>query len=291
MTSLHPFPGFLASEITSTPPENCLFHVIPVPYEKTVSYGGGTAAGPMAILESSQQLELFDGISIPAEYGIFTHPAVNCDGPDEAVLKRIETAVTDVLTIKKIPVILGGEHTVSVGAFRAVKRHFKNFGIIQFDAHADLRDSYHGTPLSHACVMRRAVDMNIPVFQIGVRSLSFEEHVLRQERRIGHLDADTIDMGPVPEIILPDNFPRDIYITFDVDGLDPSIMPATGTPEPGGLTWYQAFFALSAVMRNRRVIGFDVVELAPIPGIHAPNFTAARLIYNLFGMVSRQAMV
>jgi agmatinase len=289
MTSSHPYPGFLASEIAPAKPEDCLFHVIPVPYEKTVSYGSGTAAGPLAILESSQQIELFDGIDIPAEHGIYTHPPVDCSGPAEESLEKITEAVSGVLDLKKIPVVLGGEHTVSVGAFRAVKRHFKDFGVVQFDAHADLRDTYHGTPLSHACVMRRAIEMDIPIFQIGVRSLSLEEHLLRQERNIGHLDTSAIGMGMVPDMILPDDFPQHIYITFDVDGLDPSIMPATGTPEPGGLSWHQAFSALSAVMRNRCVIGFDVVELAPIPGIHAPNFTAARLIYNLFGMISRQA--
>lgn len=289
MTSPHSFPGFLASEIAPAKPEDCLFHIIPVPYEKTVSYGGGTAAGPLAILESSQQLELFDGISIPAECGIFTHPEMDCDGEDEGVLKKIEIAVANVLEMKKIPVVLGGEHTVSLGAFRAIKAQMKNFGIVQFDAHADLRDSYHGTRLSHACVMRRAFDMDIPIFQIGVRSLSWEEHVLRQEQKIGHLDAAAIGMGRIPETILPDDFSENIYITFDVDGLDPSIMPATGTPEPGGLTWHQAFAALDRVMLGRRIIGFDVVELAPIPGMNAPDFTAARLIYNLFGMISRQA--
>jgi len=282
------FPGFLASEIPPAKPEECLFHVIPVPYEKTVSYGAGTAAGPLAILESSQQLELFDGISVPAEYGIYTHPSVNCDDSDEKTLEKIAKTVSIVLNLKKIPVILGGEHTVSVGAFRAIKAHFNDFGIVQFDAHADLRDTYHGTSLSHACVMRRALEMDIPIFQIGVRSLSWEEHVLRQERNIGHLDASAIGMAPFPDVMLPEDFPQNIYITFDVDGLDPSIMPATGTPEPGGLSWYQAISALRAVMRGRQVIGFDVVELAPIPDMHAPQFTAARLIYNLFGMIGRR---
>jgi agmatinase len=282
------FPGFLSSELAPTPPESCLFHVIPVPYEKTVSYGTGTRTGPLAILKSSLQLELFDGIGIPAEYGIYTHPQVNCVGKAETVLKRITDAVSNVLNLNKIPVILGGEHTVSAGAFKAVKAHFKDFGIVQFDAHADLRDTYHGTSLSHACVMRRALDMDIPIYQIGVRSLSWEEHLLREERHIGHLDASAIGMAHVPGLILPDDFPKNIYITFDVDGLDPSIMPATGTPEPGGLSWHQAVSALSSVLRARKVVGFDVVELAPIPGMHAPEFTVARLIYNLFGMIGRQ---
>jgi agmatinase len=285
MTSQPAFPGFLSSEITPTPPESCLFHVIPVPYEKTVSYGAGTATGPLAILESSQQLELFDGIGIPADYGIYTHPPVNCEGPAETALKRITDAVSNVLNLNKIPVILGGEHTASVGAFRAVKAHFRDFGIVQFDAHADLRDTYHGTTFSHACVIRRALDMDIPIYQIGVRSLSWEEHLLREERHIGHLDASDIGMAPVPDLILPDGFPKSIYITFDVDAFDPSIIPATGTPEPGGLSWHQAVSALSSVLRARQVVGLDVVELAPIPGMHAPEFTVARLIYNLFGMI------
>ncbi|RJP95094.1 MAG: agmatinase [Desulfobacteraceae bacterium] len=288
MTSPHSFPGFLSSEIEPHPPEECLFHVIPVPYEKSVSYGTGTASGPLAILESSLQLELFDGIGIPAEYGIYTCPPLECDDSAEEVLERITDAVSKALDLKKIPVVLGGEHTVSVGAFRALKTHFKDFGIVQFDAHADLRETYHGTTQSHACVMRRAVEMDIPIFQIGVRSLSHEEHLLRKEKDIGHLDASAIGMAPVPDMILPEDFPKNIYITFDVDGLDPSIMPATGTPEPGGLSWYQAISALASVIRTRQVIGFDVVELAPIPGMHAPEFTAARLIYTLFGMIGRQ---
>lgn len=288
MTPKSPFPGFLSTEIASAPPESCLFHVIPVPYEKTVSYGTGTATGPLAILESSLQLELFDGIGIPAEYGIYTHPPVNCEGTAETVVKRIAGAVSNVLNLNKIPVILGGEHTVSVGAFRAAKAHFTDFGIVQFDAHADLRDAYHGTAFSHACVIKRALDMDIPIYQIGVRSLSWEEHLLREERHIGHLDASDIGMAPVPDLILPDGFPKNIYITFDVDGLDPSIMPATGTPEPGGLSWHQTISALSSVLRARQVVGFDIVELAPIRGMHAPAFTVARLIYNLFGMIGRQ---
>ncbi|SPD73558.1 SpeB [uncultured Desulfobacterium sp.] len=282
------FSGFLSSEIAPAPPESCLFHVIPVPYEKTVSYGTGTAAGPSAILNSSQQLELFDGESIPARYGIYTHAPVNCKGKAETALKRITDAVSNVLDLKKIPVLLGGEHTISVGAFRAVSAHFKDFGIVQFDAHADLRDTYHKTALSHACVMHRALDMDIPIYQIGIRSLSWEEHLLREERHIGHLDASAIGMAQVPDMILPDEFSKNIYITFDVDGLDPSIMPATGTPEPGGLNWHQAIAALASVLRGRHVIGLDVVELAPIPGMHAPDYTVARLIYNLFGMIGRQ---
>lgn len=282
------FPHFLASEITPPLPEEALFHIIPAPYEKSVSYGRGTARGPGAILESSQYLELFDGIGIPAEKGIHTCRPIDCEGSANVVLQRISEAVSSVLRLGKIPVLLGGEHTVSAGAFRALKNHCGDFGIIQFDAHADLRDTYEGTPHSHACVMHRALDLHIPMYQIGVRSLSYEEHLLRDQRKIGRRDASTIHADGIPEDILPPDFPDAIYITFDVDAFDPSVMPATGTPEPGGLNWRQTFQALESVMRGRNAIGFDVVELAPIPGIHASEFTMARFIYNLFGIISRQ---
>lgn len=281
-------PHFLASEIPQPTPQEALFHIIPAPYEKSVSYGTGTAGGPAAILESSQQLELFDGASIPAEHGIYTHPAIDCDGKPDAVLERIKAAVASALTLEKIPVLLGGEHTVSVGAFRAIKEKIKNVGIIQFDAHADLRDTYEETPDSHACVMRRAMDLKIPFFQIGVRSLSYEEYQLRGEKKIPHLDAATLHGTEIPLQILPADFPENVYITFDVDVLDPSIMPATGTPEPGGLTWYQSFQLLESIIETRQIIGFDVVELAPIAALHAPDFTMARFIYNLMGLITRK---
>jgi len=282
-----PSPHFLASEISQPPPEDALFHIIPVPFEKSVSYGTGTAKGPRAILESSQQLELFDGRSIPAEHGIYTHPVMDCESDAETVLQNISAAVTRVLTMDKIPVLLGGEHTVSVGAFRAIKNQCGNVGIVQFDAHADLRNTYEGTGYSHACVMHRALDLNFPIFQIGVRSLSHAEHLLREKLNIGHLDAAAIHKNGIPANILPPDFPGKIYITFDVDALDPSIMPATGTPEPGGLYWYQSLQILETIMEGREVIGLDVVELAPISGMHAPEFTIARLIYNWFGLITR----
>ena len=148
---------FLASELPVAEPESCLFHVLPVPLEATVSYAGGTARGPEAILEASDQLELWDGESVPAEAGIYTWPAVDISGSPETVLGRVEAAVGGILDCNGLPVLLGGEHTVTYGALAALKKRFGTFGIIQFDAHADLRDSYEGSPWSHACVMRRAV--------------------------------------------------------------------------------------------------------------------------------------
>ncbi len=274
--------AFLESEIPDLPPHACFFHVIPAPLEETVSYGGGTAKGPAAILEASYQLEAFDGASCPCELGIHTHE--NCRS-----LEAVEDNVSQIWEAGKFPVLLGGEHTVTLGALRALKAAGVDFGVVQFDAHADLRDQYEGSTLSHACVMRRAVDdLDLPLFQIGVRSLSLEEHQLRENREIGHLDASEIARNGMPESLLPDGFPANIYITFDVDGLDSSLMPATGTPEPGGLSWRDAVCALEAITATRNVIAADFVELAPIAGLHAPDYTVAKLAYTCMGLVSRR---
>jgi agmatinase len=286
MTQKH-YQRFLESELGTETAVEPLFHIIPAPFEKSVSYGRGTAAGPAAILAASQQLELFDGTSIPAEHGIRTLPPLSCTGNPEEVMAEISAAVNDVLLSNSIPVVLGGEHTVTVGVLQAVRQRCDNCGVVQFDAHADLRDTYEGSRYSHACVMRRALDMEFPLYQIGVRSLSREEELLRQAKEIGRLDGAAIGSGTMPDPILPADFPQDLYLSIDVDVFDPGIIPATGTPEPGGLSWYQMMQGLSSVMRGRRVIGFDVVELAPIGGLHAPDYTVARLIYNLFGMIGR----
>jgi len=272
---------FLESEIPDLPAEECLFHIIPAPYEKTVSYGQGTAQGPGAILEASYQLEAYDGISCPCERGIHTREPKHS-------LESIEHEVSDVLRLGKLPVILGGEHTVTAAALKALKDSGEEFGIVQFDAHADLRDTYEGEKLSHACVMRRAVDMDIPLFQIGVRSLSVPEVKLRAELGIPYVDGYQIGRHGIPENLLPEGFPEKVYVTFDVDGLDPSIMPSTGTPEPGGLNWFQAMECLEKIVRNKVVIGFDAVELAPIKNLHAPDFLVARLIYNFMGLIARK---
>ncbi len=279
---------FLASEYGQTAPDEAGFHVIPVPYEQTVSYGGGAANGPAAILKASQQLEIFDGKSCPGDVGIHTQDFVNVRGTPETVLERIAGRVACALDAKGIPVILGGEHTVSVGAFRALAACKTPVGIVQFDAHADLRDTYEDSHYSHACVMHRALDMGFPICQIGVRSLSPGEHQLRCSGRLLHFDAEMIQRNGTQAIALPPDFPRNLYITFDVDCLDPSVLPATGTPEPGGLVWQQAMQILERLLPARTIIGFDVVELAPIPGLHFADFTAARLVYNFMGMINRQ---
>ncbi len=279
------YPGFLASEVGSVDPDQALFHVIPVPYEKTVTYGGGTAKGASAILEASQQLELFDLDRIPAQRGIHTGRVHDCEGEAEEVLETLAQRVAGILHKGKIPVVLGGEHTITAGALKAVSRVKGAVGVVQFDAHADLRNRYEGSLFNHACAMRRVLDMEHPLFQIGVRSLSMKEAAYREERGIAHLDALEIATEGLSKPLLPEDFPQDIYITIDVDCFDPGIMPATGTPEPGGLSWYQMLEALFEICRQRNVIAFDVVELAPIAGFHAPDFTIARLVYRLMGLI------
>ena len=275
--------AFLESEYAPLPPDKALFHVIPVPYEASVSYGSGTANGPDAILAASFQLEAFNGRNCPGEAGIFTAPPVDCGGPPESVLARISSAVSQTARASKIPVILGGEHTVTLGAVQAFIKHSMPFGVVQFDAHADLRQSYEDSPFSHACVMRRICERTIPIFQIGVRALSLPEHELRKSQHIPFLDARDIAVNSIPDIILPLDFPELIYISFDIDAFDPSLMPATGTPEPGGLLWHQALNLIENISTGKRIIGFDVVELAPIPQLHSCDYTAARLVYELMG--------
>lgn len=284
-------PAFLESEIGRMDAEESLFHVLPVPLERTVSYGAGTAAGPSAILKASQALELYDGYGIPALYGIHTKHEVRCRGPIKNILHDIKSAVTDSVSIQSMPVLLGGEHTLTSGAVAALKETEKTFGVVQFDAHADLRDSYEDDIYSHACVMKRIHDMGIPIFQIGIRSMSPEEVTFRETFGIGHLDDIELARNNIPEHILPVDFPKSIYITFDIDAFSPSLIPATGTPEPGGLDWHKALFILENIISERQILGFDVVELAPIKGIPAPDFTAARLVYNIMGMVTRKSLL
>ena len=280
---------FLASELPVAEPESCLFHVLPVPLEATVSYAGGTARGPEAILEASDQLELWDGESVPAEAGIYTWPAVDISGSPETVLGRVEAAVGGILDCNGLPVLLGGEHTVTLGALRALakeaQRSGEPFGVVQFDAHADLRPQYEGSPFSHASVMYRAVaDLGLPLTQFAVRDFCREEAEVRKQFNVTHYDGYFLARVGMPEQPLPEDFPKNIYITFDVDGLDSSIMPATGTPSPGGINWREAQYILERCVAGRRVVGLDVVELAPIEGLHHADFTAAKLTHLIMGL-------
>ena len=279
------FPHFHGDDIPQSAPADAAFHVIPVPFEASVSYGSGTRNGPDAILHASTQLEAYIDGAVPGDAGIYTAPFVECDSDAATTLDRIEKAVTKTLDLGKTPFLLGGEHTISIAPALALQKRGIDFGIVQFDAHADLRDTYQNNPNSHACVMKRALDLGIPIFQIGVRALSQAEASLRAKEKIPYVDADSIARHGIPESLLPDSFPKKIYISFDVDCLDPSLLPSTGTPEPGGLNWYQAIEGLEKVIQGRTVIGADVVELAPTENHHASEFIAAKLVYKIMDLI------
>ena len=288
---------FLASEYDPAQPDTAGFHIIPVPLERSVSYGNGASRGPAAILKASQQLEAWESGLAPGKSGFYTAPVLDCSGPAEAVMERIENAVSHALTCGAVPVLLGGEHSVSLGALRALAKAAKSsgetFGVVQFDAHADLRAAYEGDIYSHASVMHRAVaDLDLPLVQFAVRDFSQEEAAVRQTYGVTHYDAYFLSRVGLPEQALPDGIPHRIYITFDVDGFDASLMPATGTPSPGGLSWREAQFILERCVQGREVIGLDVVELAPIEGLHHADFTAAKLTHLLMGLAwqSRSAL-
>jgi len=286
--NLSELPGFLASEIGTTVGKP-MFTVIPVPLEQTVSYGAGTARGPEVILEASQQLEAWDGLSVPLEAGIATASVVDCSGDIETILARISTAVEQALVQDSLPVVLGGEHTVSLAPLRALGKVLQRpFGIIQLDAHADLRGSFEGSIYSHACVMHRAVtELGCSLFQFGIRALCLEEVEFRKTWNVHHLDSRQIHGADLSSFNLPEDFPQDIYLTLDVDGLDPSVIGATGTPVPGGPGWWDTLRFLERAIAGRKVIGFDVVELAPRPHDHASDFAAAQLVYSVMGLITR----
>jgi agmatinase len=282
--------GFLASEYVPAPARHAAYHVIPVPMETSVSYGGGTAAGPNAILAASQQLEATDGRFSPGRAGIHTQPAVSCSGAPAQVIARVEGRVARALTAGAAPLILGGEHTVTLGAARAFQAAGMKVGFVQFDAHADLRDAYEGSALSHASVMRRVSELGFPIIQFGVRALCADEADYRRQTGVIAYDAERLARRPLPSRpfparLIPAGFPKLVYITFDVDGLDPAVMPATGTPVPGGLFWQDAMLLLERIATGRRVVGADVVELAPIRGLHHADFAAALLAHRLMGLM------
>ena len=196
---------FLSSEVPAVPADKARFHVIPVPYEATVSYAGGTARGPEAILEASDQLELYDGTSFPGEGGIFTQHPVDCSGRPEEVMENVRRAVLAALDAGAMPVVLGGEHSLTYGEMVALKERFGSFGVVQFDAHADLRDSYEGSRWSHASVMRRAVaDLELPLVQLGNRIFCREELEARKKHGVVAWDAPQLCRGGLPEKLLPE---------------------------------------------------------------------------------------
>lgn len=276
--------AFLDSEFKPAKPTEAAFHVIPAPFEKSVSYGTGTKFGPKTIIEASSQLEKIQRGKAPGEKGIYTaKPA--------PTLNAIEKAVSYALKCHSTPFLLGGEHTVTLPAIKALKAACgSEIGLIQFDAHADLRFAYEDDPLSHASVMRRISELNIPIAQFGTRSYCREEQDYRQDKKnkVTFHDAEELFRRfkeKKKNKLLPANFPKKIYVSFDIDGLDSAIMPATGTPVPGGLLWYQTLDLLAELTKGRTIIGMDLVEFSPIKNFHAYDFAAATLAYEMMALV------
>jgi agmatinase len=265
--------------------ERARIAVLPAPYDFSTTYQGGTRWGPRAILAASQNMELWDE-ELGATYraGIHTLPEIEPTalGP-EAMAERVEKAVGWILDRGKVPAMLGGEHSLTAGAVRAAAKRARGLSVLQLDAHADMRDRYLDSPYSHACVMRRVREI-VPVASVGIRSMSEEEarHLERQPAPVWSTRAFRALNGRWDPILKA--LTDEVYVTFDLDALDPSALPATGTPEPGGLDWYEAVDLLAAVAKRSRIVGFDVVELSPIPGQVASDFLAARLTYRMMGL-------
>jgi agmatinase len=264
--------------------------ILPIPYEATVSYGQGAREGPRAIIHASRQVELYDREldDEPAlTYGVHTLPAIAPVGSGpEAMVDAIAACAEEHLRAGKLLFGLGGEHTVSVGVARAVRALHGEFVMVQIDAHSDLRDEYEGSRYSHACVAKRVLDMGARVVQLGIRSICREEiELIRAERdRLRVFFAEDVHAGghlPELEALVRG---KTVFLTIDVDGLDPAIMPGTGTPEPNGLSWPQALDLVRTVTRAARVVAIDCVELAPIPGAHASEFLAAKLVYKTLSL-------
>lgn len=263
--------------------------ILPCPYEKTVTYGKGCSKGPLAVLKASENMELFDDELKDEIYklGIFTNKPLSLEGlSPENMIKKVENEVSKILKSQKFPVIIGGEHSISVGAVRGANEIYKDLSVLYLDAHYDLKNKYEGSMYNHGCVARRLLEF-CPVVEIGTRSLSKEEQdfldtnpdnlkIIDIYRMRGSADWQN-------EVIT--SLKNNVYISLDLDVLDPSLMPSVGTPEPGGINWYALLDLLKTISKNKKIIGFDVVELMPIKYIAAPDFLTAKLIYRLLGYI------
>ncbi len=282
------------------PPEyserpDAAFRVITAPFEKTTSYRPGTRGGPEAIIKASQQVELHDfEIGLKAyERGIVTDRSLDghCGGGFEEYDAAARAAVADAIEAGAVPILLGGEHTVSVSGIAAAFRKYPELTIVHIDAHADLRDSFEGDPHSHASAMRRALDLGEAapsLVQIGIRSASSDEaSLIASDKRISLFPAKAILNGDISYEEIMRRISKDVYITVDLDGFDPAEAPAVGTPEPGGLSWSWTIGLLERICGSKRVVAFDVVELCPLPEDSRSDFLAAKLVYRIIGLISR----
>lgn len=261
--------------------------VLPVPYEFSTTYGGGTLNGPSAIIEASKNVELFDEELKKNIAGILSICTLK-----KLILKNknpgknigeIYAKVKKLLEDGKFVVTLGGEHSISIGPVRAYSEKFKDLSILYFDAHGDLREEYNGSKYNHACALKRISEFNKNIVHVGCRSICDEEAELIEKEKYKFFWAHEFKRGLINYDEIISNLKENVYISFDADVLDSAIMPATGTPEPGGLDWYDLITIVRKVGQERNIVGFDLVELSPIKNFPAYDFTAAKLIYKTIG--------
>lgn len=297
---LGPDRNFLGLDDPWSDPARAGVYVLPAPYEHTSSYIPGSDKGPSAILDASRQVELYDETLDTEPYrdwgGVATSAPLDLRGlVDKAAVDAIEAFVRPHVKPGRLVVTLTGEHTGALGAIRAHARQWPDLCVVQIDAHGDLRQAYQGNPYSHASVMARVVQDGLPLVQVGIRSISPEEMAtIRGSKTIRTFFASEIcdPAGPhkgqaarwAPAVVKACKG-RPVYLTFDCDGLDASLVPALGTPEPGGLGWYDTLALVTALADGPGIIGMDISEIAPIEGFAAPQFTVARLIYRMLGRI------
>ena len=257
--------------------------ILPLPLDRTTSYVPGTRNGPHEILVASSHMELWDEETQTDVHnvGIYTLPEMEFPfATMDEVVDEIRRLAGEIVNRGKFPVILGGEHSITPPVVSAVATKHKGLSVLQIDAHADLRESFMGTPHNHACAMRRTLE-HAPITQVGIRSLSAEEAADISSLRTTVFYDFNMRQDPAWIDRVVDSLSDVVYITIDVDGFDPAIMPSTGTPEPGGLSWYEGLSLLRRVIERRTVVGCDIVELSPMPGNAAPNFLCAKLLYKI----------
>jgi agmatinase len=261
--------------------------ILPVPYGSTGSGRASCREGPRAIIDASEEMELYDLDLEREPYRVGIHTLAEVmphTGDPQAMVERVDEIVGELLDGGKFVVTLGGEHTLAVGAVRAHKRRIAHLCVLALDAHADLRQEYLGTPYNHACVLRRLLDDGCPLVQVGLRSATREEHELIRQRELPFFSVSAYRAlaGGPREVV--SRLSEDVYVTIDLDVFDPCQMAAVGTPEPGGLLWDEVVGLLAAVAREKRIVGFDVTELAPRLGPFANAQLAAKLVYRLIGL-------
>jgi len=261
--------------------------ILPVAYDLTASYKSGASAGPKAIIDASRHMETYDDETGNEIYklGIYTAKEIKSIRPKpKKVIEKVEKEVGTILNSGKFPVVLGGEHSITLGPVRAFKKKFKNFSVLQLDAHRDLRDSFQGSRHSHACIAKRIIEVT-GLTQTGIRSLSRDEAAKECKNLRTFFMKDMIRNEDWIEDVIYSLDSNRVYVTIDMDVFDPSIMPSVGTPEPGGMGWYETLALLKRLGQEKEVIGFDIVELCPMPGNISPDFLTAKLIYKFLSYI------